>query len=144
MPTCRNCHKEISSFDKDVCPYCGTPHPIDDNYHTRDMTGFVDPVTGNYKLYKSKSKKQAGLLCLLAGYTGAHFFYLEKVKYGIISLVATIILVAGLGSALFFTCWKSPLAFLVPFFADWLFYIGLSFFYFFKDSIKDGNGEFLR
>ena len=87
MPTCRYCHKEISAFDKDVCPYCGTPHPIDDNYKTKDMTQFVDPVTGNYKLYKSKTRKAAGLLCLFMGFSGAQYFYLEELKRGILSLV---------------------------------------------------------
>lgn len=145
MPTCRNCHKEISAFDKDVCPYCGTPHPIDDNYKTKDMTQFVDPVTGNYKLYKSKTRKAAGLLCLFMGFSGAQYFYLEELKRGILSLVITILLIGGVGSALFFlTPLSSAWAYLIPFFADWLFYICYSFVFFFKDSIVDGNGEFLR
>ena len=27
MPTCRHCHNQISRFDVDVCPYCGTANP---------------------------------------------------------------------------------------------------------------------
>ncbi|MCI1244993.1 MAG: hypothetical protein LKK13_03145 [Bacilli bacterium] len=146
MPTCRNCHKEISAFDKDVCPYCGTPHPIDENYRTKDMTQFVDPVTGNYKLYKSKTRKAAGLLCLFIGFSGAQFFYLEKLRAGVVSLIVTLLAVGGIGCALFFLVpsLANVWAFLIPFAADWLFYMLGSLVFFFKDSLKDGNGEFLR
>jgi TM2 domain-containing membrane protein YozV len=146
MPTCRYCHKEISAFDKDVCPYCGEPHPIDENYKTKDMTQFVDPVTGNYKLYKSKTRKTAGLLCLFLGWSGAQYFYLEELKRGIIAIVVTLLVTGGLGAALFFLVpvLHNALAFVIPFAANWLFYIGWSFVFFFKDSLKDGNGEFLR
>jgi TM2 domain. len=146
MPSCRNCHKEISAFDKDVCPFCGTPHPIDENYKTKDMTQFVDPVTGNYQLYKSKTHKAAGLLCLFLGFAGAHYFYLEEPKKGIASLLATLLLVGGIGCGLFFLVplLSNALAFVLPFAAIWLYYVVFSLFLFFKDSLKDGNGEFLR
>lgn len=147
MPTCRNCHKEISAFDKDVCPYCGQPHPIDENYKTKDMTQFVDPVSGNYKLYKSKSRKATGFLCLFLGFTGAPFFYLEEFKKGIISVVATLLIVGGIGTALFMLVPMTRglgLAYIIAFLLNWIYYIVLSFVFFFKDSLKDGNGEFLR
>jgi hypothetical protein len=144
MPQCKNCHREISKFDSDVCPFCGTPHPIDDNYKTKDMTQFVDPVSGDYKLYKSKSKLVAGLLCALLGEFGAHSFYLGFWKRGLIELGVTLLLIGGVGSLLFFV---SPLSFwgyLIPWFALIVVYAIISYRYFQGESTKDAAGEFLR
>jgi len=146
MPTCKNCHREISKFDADICPYCGCPRPIDDNYKTKDMTGFVDPVSGAYKLYKSKSRKAAGFLCLFLGWAGAHDFYLGFRKRAVLELAGTLVFVGGFGSLLAFTILTSDLfiAYAAPFFVAFLVYAIASFNYFTKDSLKDANGEFLR
>jgi TM2 domain-containing membrane protein YozV len=144
MPQCKNCHREISKFDSDICPFCGTPHPIDDNYKTKDMTQFVDPVSGDYKLYKSKRKLVAGLLCALLGYFGAHDFYLGFWKKGLIEAGVSLVLVGGLGSLLYFL---SPLTFwgyLIPALVLVLFYALFSLRYFKGESTKDSAGEFLR
>jgi TM2 domain-containing membrane protein YozV len=66
------------------------------------MTQFVDPVTGNYQLYKSKSKKTAALLAIFLGWTGAHFFYLGYKRNGWIALLASLAIIGGGGSFLFF------------------------------------------
>lgn len=145
MPECKNCHREISKFDSDVCPFCGTPHPIDDNYKTKDMTSFVDPITGNYKLYRSKSRKAAFALCLSLGWAGAHFFYLGFLKKGLISIVVSLLIIAGVGLPLFFFL---PLlsfwSFVIAFGLCWIIYLPLAIKYLFSDSYKDANGEFLR
>jgi TM2 domain-containing membrane protein YozV len=144
MPQCKNCHREISKFDSDVCPFCGTPHPIDDNYKTKDMTQFVDPVSGDYKLYKSKSKLTAGLLCSLAGEFGAHSFYLGFWKRGLIELAISLVLIGGVGSILFFCTPLSIWGYLIPWFALIAFYACLSYRYYQGESTKDAAGEFLR
>jgi TM2 domain-containing membrane protein YozV len=145
MPKCRYCHKEISALlDKDVCPYCGIKNPIEDNYKTKDMTAFVDPVTGNYKLYKSKSKRLTGLLCLTLGYFGVHNFYLRFFKKALLDIAITLVAVGGIGSLLFFLTPLGVWGYLIPFFAVWLGFVGLSVYFYKKDSLKDGNGEFLR
>jgi TM2 domain-containing membrane protein YozV len=144
MPQCKNCHREISKFDSDVCPFCGTPHPIDDNYKTKDMTQFVDPVSGDYKLYKSKSKLAAGLLCVFLGEFGAHSFYLGFWKRGLVELLSTAILLGGVGSLLFFAASLGVWGYLIPFFALFVFYACLSYRYFRGESTKDAAGEFLR
>jgi hypothetical protein len=145
MPECRNCHREITKFDNDVCPYCGTPHPIDENYKTKDMTSFVDPVTGDYKLYKSKSKKTAAILAFGCGYSGAPLFYLGYLTKGLIVLGVFILLYAGLSLGLYFGVKAlSWWAFLIPLGMAYLVNIPFGVRYLKNDSLKDKNGEFLR
>ena len=145
MPECRNCHREISKFDNDVCPFCGTPHPIDENYKTKDMTSFVDPVTGDYKLYKSKSKKTASILAFSCGFTGAPFFYLGFMKKGIATLAIFLLCYAAIALPLFFffktlSFWS----FLIPLILAFLGSVPLGIRFLKNDSLKDANGEFLR
>ena len=76
MPICKNCHRTISKFDKDMCPYCGTGNPIEDNYQTKDVTSFIKATKTSGDLYKSKSRKTAGFLWLFLGSLGIHNFFL--------------------------------------------------------------------
>jgi TM2 domain-containing membrane protein YozV len=108
------------------------------------MTQFVDPVTGNFQLYKSKSKKTAALLAIFLGWTGAHFFYLGYKKNGIIALIVSLAIIAGGGSLLFFAAKMGWLAYLLAFLAAWIVYPGLAIRYLKSDTYKDANGEFLR
>jgi TM2 domain-containing membrane protein YozV len=146
MPQCRNCHRQISNYDKDVCPFCGTPNPIATDYKTQDMTQFVDPLTGDYKLYKSKSKKATGFLMLFLGVFGAPYFYVKKTVAGIIVLASSLAIIGGIGSLLFFLvpALHNALGYLIPFLALFVIYALLSIRIFTADSLKDGNGEFLR
>lgn len=146
MPKCRNCQRDISRFDTDICPYCGAQKPIDRNYKTHDVTTFVDPMAKDYKLYKSKSKRLAVFLSATLGMFGVHDFYLGRPGLAYLNLVITTILIAGGGSLIFFLvpALHSFWAYLIPVGALILFHLlhGLSFL--FRDSLKDGNGEFLR
>ena len=147
MPQCKNCHREITKFDNDVCPYCGTVHPIDENYKTKDMTQFVDPVSGNYQLYKSKTKKTAALLAIFLGWTGALFFYLGFKKKGLDAILATVAIIGGVGSLLFFTVSEMRnfgLGYLLAFLFAWIIYPPMAVRYVKSDTYKDANGEFLR
>ena len=144
MPYCKNCHREISRFDSDICPYCGTRNPIDENYKTQDVTQHIDPVKGEYKLYRSKSRKTYGLLCTLLGYFGIHEFYLGFAKKAVWELVITLLLVGGVGSLLYFLAWKNWMIYLFLFLAVWIFYAVLGLLYAKKDTLKDAKGEFLR
>ena len=147
MPTCKYCHHTISNFDKDVCPFCGEKNPIDNSYETKDMTQFVNPVTGDFKLYKSKSRKIASFLCLFLGSLGAHSFYLGFVKKGLLELFITLAFVGGFGSLLAFVWFpkpSSPLMYLVSFGLVFIVYAIISIRYFTKDSLKDSRGEFLH
>lgn len=146
MPICKNCHRTIQKFDKDICPYCGTENPIEDNYVTKDVTGFIKSTHSNEELYKSKSRKTTGFLCFFLGYLGCHNFYLGYTKKGIIELLCSLVLVGGAGSALFFLVepFKNALAFLIPFAVVFLFYVIASIHYFKDDSLTDVNGELLK
>ena len=144
MPQCKNCHREITKFDNDVCPYCGTSHPIEADYKTKDMTQFVDPITGSYQLYRSKSKKTAALLAIFLGWTGAPFFYLGYTKNGILALVASLAVIAGGGSLLFFSAGLGWAGYLCAFLLAWIVYPPLAVRYLKSDTYKDANGEFLR
>jgi hypothetical protein len=145
MPQCKNCHREISKFDNDICPYCGYPHPIDDNYKTKDMTQFVDPVTGNYQLYKSKKRNVAFFLTLLLGFSGAGDFYLGYRKRGIVDLLISLAVILGGGFGLYYGV--PSLGFIGFFIAFAVALIGfwpLAFKILKSDTYKDANGEFLR
>lgn len=144
MPICRNCHRTISKFDRDICPYCGTPNPIADNYETKDVTSFLNTTGKNQKLYRSKSRLCAALLCLFVGEFGIHSFYLGFHKRAWIELAITLLLIGGLGSVL---CFLTPLSFwgyLLPFFVLWLVAMAFSIRYFTQESLTDANGVFLR
>lgn len=147
MPICKYCHKTISNFDKDVCPYCGEKDPIEETYETKDMTQFVNPVTGEYKLYKTKSRKVAVVLCFFFGFLGASSFYLGYWKRGISILTGSLIFILGVGLLLHLGLQVplSPyLCYLIPVLGLLLASIGFSIRYMLKDSVKDKNGEFLR
>jgi hypothetical protein len=145
MPYCKSCHREISKFDKDICPYCGEKNPIDASYETMDITQHIDPLAKGYGLYKSKSHRRMIWLCATLGYFGVHDFYLGFKKRAFIELFSTIFVVAGAGCTLYFTgLLKNALAFIIPFLVVWLFYIAAALILRKNDSLKDSNGEFLR
>lgn len=144
MPYCKNCHKEISRLDKDLCPYCGQENPIQGDYLTKDVTCHIDPVAGEYKLYKSKSHKLYAILAMALGLCGVHDFYLGYKGRGIAFLIASVSSIAGLGCLLFFTCLPSFWAFLLPAFAWILFDVILGLLLLKKDCLKDATGEYLR
>ncbi|MCR5079664.1 MAG: hypothetical protein K6B65_07100 [Bacilli bacterium] len=145
MPKCKYCNKEIQRFDADICPYCGQPDPIPKDYRTMDVTKTILKldVDGD-SLYRSKSRKQYILLCMLLGWTGAHDFYIVRNNLGFIDILISVIVIGGLGSGL---CFGTPLSFfgyLIAFGVVFLGFFAYSFVLRLKDSPRDGNGEFLR
>lgn len=145
MPYCKNCHKEISRLDDDICPYCGQKSPIEEDYATKDMTSHIDPMTGHYELYKSKSHKTYAILAMTVGFTGAHDFYLGFKGRGIAFLIAFILSVAL--ACLCPLCLKIAFAFmpLLLVLGIWIvFDLILGFILLKKDCLKDATGEFLR
>lgn len=148
MPTCKYCHKQIDRVrDKDMCPYCGGKNPIDESYETKDITQFVSPVAKEYELYKSHSRKTASFLCLFLGLFGAHDFYMGFRKRAILELVLSILVIVGVGLALFYGL-KGKLGIavclVIPFSTLFLGYALYSIRLFLSESLKDAQGEFLR
>ena len=144
MPYCKSCHKEISRLDNDVCPYCGEKDPIDADYATKDVTSSINPITGKYELYKSKSLKAYVILCMALGFLGVHDFYAGFWKRGIVFLVSFLLLVGGIGSLIFFLAWKSFWIYLILFFAFVAFDLIYGFLLSKKAPLKDAEGEYLR
>ena len=144
MPFCRSCHQKISKFDTDICPYCGTVHPIDENYETMDITRGFQSLDSSYDLPKAKKRKTMILLCALLGYFGVHWFYILRPKRGIVSIVVSLIAVAGLGSILLLSPLPIFADYLIAFGALWLIYVLEAILLCFVDMPRDGRGEFLR
>ena len=143
MPVCKYCGRKITNQDFDICPYCGEKDPIDVKYKTKDITSFIDPASGE-PLYKSKSKKTAGILEMFLGIFGVASFYLGFKTKGIVSIIITVLLVGGLGTALFFIFPSlKPLGFIIPFLLVFLYHFAYSFKYFLKADIKGADGELL-
>ncbi|HAS55658.1 MAG TPA: hypothetical protein DEF61_04330 [Firmicutes bacterium] len=145
MPYCKFCHHEISKFDRDVCPFCGGVNPIDSEYKTMDVTRQIGKIKDEVELYKSKSHLSFSLYAMFLGMFGVHNFYIKKTKLGIINLITSFLFEISLGLILYFTgAIKNALAFLLPFLILFLFYLIVGLIYLKKDSLKDGEGEFLR
>lgn len=146
MPYCRNCHQEISRFDTDICPHCGTPQPIAQGYKTMDVTkAFKAENSNEYELPKTKSQKVFAILCMTLGNFGVHEFYIYRPKRGFVALGLTIFFVLAFGLPMFFTkILDNAWAFVIPFAFLWLLHILLGIYYLRVESPKDGKGEFLR
>lgn len=144
MPYCKSCHKEISRLDNDVCPYCGEKDPIDTDYATKDVTSSIDPITGKYELYKSKSLKAYVILCMTLGFLGVHDFYAGFKKRGIAFLASFLVLVGGVGSLIFFLLWKSFWIYIILFLLFVLFDVVHGLLLKQKAPLKDAEGEYLR
>lgn len=144
MPKCSYCHHDISSFDADICPYCGEKNPIAKDYKTKDVTSFVDPLNEGFTLYRARSKKTMVILMATVGMFGAPYFYIGKKANGFLCLFSSLFIIALIGLLLYFFALPNALAFLIPFFALWVIYALFSLFLIRSDSLKDGNGEFLR
>ncbi|MCR5491506.1 MAG: TM2 domain-containing protein [Bacilli bacterium] len=145
MPYCKSCHAKISKFDTDICPHCGERNPIDPDYATMDITKRFDLMGDNEPLYRSKSQKTASILSMTLGYFGVHFFYIKKINFGIFAILATLVLVGGIGSALYFGADVHPaISYLAPFAAVWVYWLVYGILFSKRNSPKDGEGEFLR
>ena len=147
MPKCRNCGKEISRYeDTDICPHCGCADPVPPNYETMDVTKTIKKMAEeNANLYRSKSKNTYVLLCLLLGFAGAHSFYIRKANRGFLDIAITLAVTALIGTLLYFLVpTLSFFGFLIGFGAAFLCFAIYSFALRAQDSLKDGNGEYLR
>ena len=145
MPRCRKCNARLTRLDKDICPFCGALKPLDgQDDSTEDFTKAFDPLKMEDKTVKRKSKKVAAILMMTLGVFGAHAFYLNKWKLGLIILAISISLIAGVGCLLFFLALHNVLAFLIPYFVLEIIMIIGGIIMLNKNDITDANGEFLR
>lgn len=145
MAKCKYCHEVISRLDKEVCPFCGGIKPLEGtDTSTQDVTKVINQLDHPVEI-KHKKRLIAALLAFLFGFAGAPHFYLGKVKKGFLTAAICISFIAIVGVVLFFAVgWKSPLAFLIPYFAVELYSIFTGYVYLTKHNIQDSDGEFLE
>ena len=145
MANCRHCGKPLDRIEGDICPHCGTLHPIEAGYETMDITRSFSKLDNQEELYRSKKKSVALALGFALNFFGAMEFYLGKKKLGLLLILITLALTAGIGLALAFL---SPLgwalSFLIPFALSYLISIIPAIALSVEVSPKDENGELLR
>ncbi len=145
MAKCRSCHADITRLDKDVCPFCGCPKPLEgDSGQTQDITKVIEQVEHADQL-KYHSKVVAAILAIFLGIFGANSFYLGFKKKGFIALAISVFSIAGLGSLIYFVAkWNSPFAYLIFYFVLEAIMIGVGVHYLVSRSITDSSGAFLK
>ena len=145
MAKCKYCHEVITRLDKEICPFCGGKKPLEGtDTSTQDVTKVVDQLDHPVEI-KHKKRSITAILAILFGFLGAPHFYLGKNKKGLITAGICLSFIAIVGCLLFFLVkWKSPLSFLVPYFAIELYSIFCAIIYLTKRSIQDSRGEFLE
>ena len=145
MPSCRNCGARLSKFDSDICPVCGTKRPLEGvSSETVEITSQVDLSGFNDGQKVVRRRKKMLLLSLLAGFTGALFFYIKKAVLGFVWLLANVAFIAGLLLVLLFTAKLNiVLAVLIPVLSVYMVNAIVGLIYFFKQNLKDGEGEFV-
>ena len=145
MPSCRNCGARLTKFDSDICPVCGTKKPLEGvSTETIDITSQIDMsgFTPGQKVVRRRKKML--LLAILVGFTGAMFFYIKKAVLGLIWLIANVAYIAGLLLILLFVAKAGPvISILVPVLTAYLINSLVGLLYFFKQNLKDGEGEFV-
>lgn len=147
MPYCRYCKRKIERMDKEICPYCGQRHPLEGvSLETLDITkAFNGPLAPDTELVRLKSRKTAALLCATLGMFGVHAFYIHKPKQALFFILTTLLLIGGIGTALFFTFLNGSLwAYLIPLFVQILFQNLFALTYVLREDVKDGIGELMR
>lgn len=145
MPSCHNCGARISKFDTDICPVCGTKRPLDGvSSETVEFTSEIDITNPDFSLADFKHKKILLVLFCLIGFTGAPYFYLKYKKLGFMWLILNFLLVGGVFTFLFFLTPLSWFSLLIAFGFVYIINIVVGLFYYRKDSLKDGNNEFVK
>lgn len=144
MPACRNCGARLTKFDKEVCPVCGTKNPLlGVSSDTVEMTSFINMEQN--KDFRVKKKTTMLFYSFVAGFTGLPFFYLHDIKKGIICAVMNILYFI-MSYILLSIVLEMPgvaasvLNILTMYSINAL--VGIELY--FKDSLKDGFGEFVR
>ena len=145
MPSCRNCGARLSKFDKDICPVCGTPNPLEGvNSETIEITSQVDLSDFKAGQKVIRRRKTLLILSLLLGWTGAHYFYIKQKVLGLIWLALNLAIAGGVFALFYFAIQAGlALSIIIPVAGIYLINaIGALMLYTRKD-LKDGEGEFV-
>ena len=143
MPICKNCHSRISKFDKDICPICGAPNPLDGvTSDTIEVTHGFDGSDPAFKAEAPRNKGKAFVCFATLGFLGVGFSYLRFKVFAIIWCLLNLALIGGVGAILLLTPLKA-FGFLITFGAVILINICVGLYYKFAPNVKDGSGELI-
>lgn len=145
MPSCRNCGARLSKFDSDICPVCGMKRPLEGvDSETVEITSQVDLSGFNDAQKVVRRRKKMLILSILFGFTGVLFFYLKKAMIGAIWFLINAIFIVGILLILLLAVKLNiVISILVPVLSSYLINIIIGLIYFFKQNLKDGEGEFV-
>ena len=145
MPNCRNCKARISKFDKDICPVCGCPNPLEGvTSETVEITTQIDLNGFKEGQRVVRRRKMMLILFCVCGFTGAGFFYLRRKALGFIYLFLNLLLLGGLFSVFYFPIQIGlPLAIIIPFIIVYVINSAIGVVFRFLPDLKDGEGEFV-
>ena len=145
MPNCRNCGARLSKFDTDFCPVCGIKEPLKGiSSETVEITSQISLSEMSEEKKIVRHRKTLFLYFALLGFTGLPFFYMKRNLLGLIYLLASVALIGGLFSILFFVAHLHPaVAVIIPIAIVYLVSIIIGSIYNFLPNLKDGEGEFI-
>ncbi len=144
MPICNNCHSRIDRFNKDRCPICGQLNPFEGvTNETVEITTNID--VDSVKLdYHPRKRSKLLLYFITLGFTGFPFFYLYQKVAGIIYALISVSLIAGLSVVFAVPCnIHVVLAIIIALIIDTLINSLVGLFFYKKQNLKDGRGDFL-
>lgn len=145
MPKCKNCNSRIDRFNKDRCPVCGVTFPFEGmSSDTVEITTNIDVDSVDQEYYRPCRKKELFLCFALLGIFGVPYFYLKKVKEGIIQFISNVIIIALMSFLLsYFTSLTILYAILISIGSMYLLNIIFGLIVVSQPNLKDGNGEFV-
>ena len=143
MPICKNCHSRISKFDKDICPICGAPNPLDGvTSDTIEVTHGFDGSDPAFKAEAPRNKGKTFVYFATVGFLGVGFSYLRFKVFAIIWCLLNLALIGGVGAILLLTPLKA-FGFLITFATAIIINICVGLYYKFAPNVKDGSGELI-
>lgn len=150
MPKCRYCNKNITKFDKEICPYCGGSRPLEGvESNTVDITQTIDVLNDKESTSFVQHKRITnGLLMMFLGMFSGDLFYLGFIKNGIIRLIVNLVFFVILFSIFYFleifSSYSLLLSLIIPFGILFIFYFILGLIVINFKNKKDSNGVFLK
>ena len=144
MPKCRNCGTRLTKFDIDICPVCGTKDPL------KGVSSDTLEVTSEISLdadisFRVCYKKTMVIFFIGLGIFGAGFYYLKKIKVGLIWLLCHLVLMAGAFAGLYFLAnLQLDLSIIIPIVVGYLFNAIFAGILCLNNNLKDGEGEYVR
>ena len=145
MPNCRNCGARLTKFDKDICPVCGIKDPLQGvSSETVEITSQIDISEMKEGQKVVRRRKTLLLLFLTLGFTGAPFFYMKKMVFGLISLLANLLVMGGLFAILYLAAHAHiAVAIIVPVLVSYFINAIIGVIFNYVPDLKDGEGEFI-